>query len=453
MTDRLIIAKDCSFFPKLSREDSDWLGELVMSVKPADLLLPLSKKCKDDEPVAIYDVSSGLWRAGRYVGEINYKERTLRIEPRFGMPNLIRWLGSIWGVKLIQTTGMQSEQRLWLWIVIAHLWSQSLIAAAKHGLPYRRKASTHEGLSLRGKLHIIRTANAKVYGDNRLIGITQERSVDPVVSSIILRVYDILSNHLMKQTKDNKWLPDRGKTIVEEFYSALGNNYSKIALVKNSHIRYTPITESYRSIVDLSLSILKQRPRLPSHGRAFRSYGILLDMAEIWEVYIAKLLSSGLPGFHVIHTGRDTDHFRWLLTSRDGETFGSLRPDILIMDNFENCVGIVDAKYKSTRATSSNPNGILREDLYQLAAYLSGFGSPERQLDGYLIYPEQPDGDVERRLSINNPWIMTSAPKRRLWFVNSEVCTENTDISIIHGEKNIVSIIGSTLSEALSKYN
>ena len=55
--------------------------------------------------------------------------------------------------------GRYEQQRIWLWLVIAHLWAGRLIAAAKHGLPYRRVEIAHYGRALRTPAH----ANLKVY--------------------------------------------------------------------------------------------------------------------------------------------------------------------------------------------------------------------------------------------------------------------------------------------------
>jgi 5-methylcytosine-specific restriction enzyme subunit McrC len=418
VTERLIVARDCSLFPPLGREDDDWLRRLVAIAKPAELLLPIGTGGEDDdEPVAVFDSAAGLWRAGRYVGEITFDGGTLRIEPRFGMPALMRWLGAIWGVRLVESKGVFREQRFWLWLVIAHLWAGRLIAAAKHGLPYRRVDTVHEGRALRGKLLARETALARAIGEDHLVSLTRARVVDPTIGGILLAAFDRLLEALGGRGERAAWLPDRGKTITDELHAALGGRAGKEATRGRATPRYTPITEAYRSAVDLSLSILAQRPRAPATGGEAKTYGILLDMAEIWELYVARLLQVGLPGLRVAHMGRTTKHFRWLLTGVGGATFGSLRPDIVILDAFNRCFAIADAKYKTTRINAGNASGVLREDLYQLAAYLSAFGDPASQLDGFLIYPDDPEGVIARSLAPKNPWRFAATAQRNLWFL------------------------------------
>src|SRR5215216_5177768 len=104
------------------------------------MLLRLGHQANEfgEEPVASFDAATGIWWAGRYIGEVQFEGRTLRLERRFGMPALMRWLTAIWGVRLVDSKGRYEQQRIWLWLVIAHLWAGRLLVAAKHGLPLRR---------------------------------------------------------------------------------------------------------------------------------------------------------------------------------------------------------------------------------------------------------------------------------------------------------------------------
>lgn len=435
----------------MGREDEEWLRRLVAAAKPAELLMPIGTiSDADDEPIATFDSAVGSWRAGRYVGEIQFDGGTLRIEPRFGMSTLMRWLGAIWGVRLVESKGAIRDQRLWLWLVIAHLWSGRVIAAAKHGLPFRRLDTIHEGRALRGKLLARDTALARVMGDDRLVSLTRVRVVDPIIGGIILAAFRRLTEALGGHGDRATWLPEQGQTIIEDLRAALGSRYGAQLARGHATVRYTPITEGFRSAVDLSMAILSQRPRAPTAGGEAKAYGILLDMAEIWELYVAKLIHIGLPGLRVFHTGRTTQHFRWLLSGPDDETLGSLRPDILILDAEDRCLGIADAKYKTTRINARNTTGVLREDLYQLTAYLSGFGDPAQKLDGFLIYPDDPEGEIARRLSPKSPWKVTSAHQRNLWFVAAEGGASADGQTLTQAERIITERVRDVILSGLS---
>jgi 5-methylcytosine-specific restriction enzyme subunit McrC len=443
---RLITARDCSLLPLLSRDDEDWLKRLIQATDLSSCLLPVGAPKPDDEPIAVYDSMAGRWRAGRYVGELQFENGILRIEPRFGMPSLLRWLGEIWGVRLLDGRGALKEQSVWLWLIIAHLWSGRLIAAAKHGLPHRRSDAIHKGPALRGKLLPYRTALVRAVRDDHLVSKTRLRVVDRLIGEIILLSSQHLNRALGIKGPRPDWLPERGKKILDELRSALGPHGDEAAAHKAHVIRYTPITESYRPLVDLSLSVLARKPRAPGTEGNAKSHGLLLDMAEIWELYVAKILQAGLPGFRVLHTGRAYYNFKWLLISETGKPLQPLRPDILILDDSDRCLGIADAKYKNTRVRTENVNGVVRDDLYQLAAYLSGFGNADNKLDGFLIYPEDQSGQVARMLAPNNPWSFTSGHNRTLWFLSVDGTDSHQASGMTSHEQSLVDQIGMALA-------
>lgn len=444
-----VIVCDCSRFPELSRDQEAWLRRLVVQCRPADLLLCLTARAADgpidDEPIASFDAASGVWWAGRYVGEVEFEGATLRIEPRFGMPSLMRWLGTIWGVRFLEMSGSLQQQRLWLWLVVAHLWTNQLTMAAKHGLPSRRVSTVHIGRALRGRLLPRETALARRVGGDRLMSETRTRQVDANIGRILLSAHARLLSAL--RTIRTAWLPDRAQALVSELQHALGSQQSKTVAKGCDIIRYTPITESYRSVVDLSLAILARRPPGTSTTGASKSFGVLLDMAEIWELYVAKVLQAGLPGLTVEHTGRTRTHQYWLLGNNiDSAVEGSLRPDIVIADHRKHCVAIVDAKYKTTRLNEHNQTGIRADDLYQITAYLSAFGNDDGRLDGFLVYPEDELGKVARRLAPRNAWHLTAAPTRRVWFVSAEVERQADQTALTASELRLSAIVQAALA-------
>jgi 5-methylcytosine-specific restriction enzyme subunit McrC len=126
----------------------------------------------------------------------------------------------------------------------------------------------------------------------------------------------------------------------------------------------------------------------------------------------------------------------------DDDKFGSLRPDVIVGNFRDRCLAIVDAKYKTTRINTTNRTGVVTEDLYQLAAYLSAFGESASRLDGFLVYPEDEMGQVIQRLGPKNPWKLFSVPNRNLWFVSVD-CGAAGDT--IQSELQMTSLVQSAI--------
>jgi 5-methylcytosine-specific restriction enzyme subunit McrC len=127
-------------------------------------------------------------------------------------------------------------------------------------------------------------------------------------------------------------------------------------------------------------------------------YGVLLDMAEVWELYLFHLLKDALADTEVVHAGRLPDAVYWLLSGEAGDRIAAMKPDILLSSFGGARRLILDAKYKVTTPGPGRREGVLREDLYQMAAYLSVATTPGGVLDGALAYPaSQAVSSLEQR--------------------------------------------------------
>lgn len=71
----------------------------------------------------------------------------------------------------------------------------------------------------------------------------------------------------------------------------------------------------------------------------------MLDVAELWELFLLHALRRALPDHRVEHDTVHTDA-TWLLRSADTNLgLGRLKPDLLVRD-VEHVVAVLDAKYK-----------------------------------------------------------------------------------------------------------
>jgi 5-methylcytosine-specific restriction enzyme subunit McrC len=416
---RTVTGRDLSPFLGLQAADEQWLRHLVRNADLNSLTLRLSRSSRNEpEPVARFDERTGTWWAGRYVGELRYLDRTLVITPRFGEPTLRRWLARIWGIQLLSSRGRYETARIWLWEVIAHLWTSRLLTAAKHGLPSVRVTETHVGAAARGRLLVPATACELGRGRENLVTDHRARRVDGRIGGIVLAAYHRLRAELRGAAGDRAWLTDRGLGLVEQLRAHVGSRDLQAALASGP-VRYTPITESYRPLVQLSQAILQQRPFSSTATGDSQVLGILLDMAEIWELYVYHLLRAALPGIQVTHAGREDGgqgHLLWNAASRRG--LGALKPDVLLTNaTTGQLLGVLDAKYKTTQPSPDRPHGILREDLYQMAAYLAGLGTESALLSGALVYPVGANPGEILALEASSPWVLTGTRSRAVSFL------------------------------------
>jgi hypothetical protein len=135
--------------------------------------------------------------------------------------------------------------------------------------------------------------------------------------------------------------------------------------------RYTRLTEHYRAAHSLSAMLLYSlRPESLYEGGEHLVFGIVLDMADLFERFIAQLMQDILEpfGFRLVPQSPD----RAALLDAAGHPYSSVRPDLLIYHS-QVVRGVIDAKYKpywpAAQNNSSPARKIANADLYQLFFY------------------------------------------------------------------------------------
>lgn len=412
-----LLASDCSPISDQTPETTTWLAKLARAVVPETHVIGFGNEAREpDEPV-VYCERDGTWWCGRYVGAIRFEGRTLRIRPRFGMAVLEQWIEFALNLAFTEVPGELHDHEAFLPQLLARLWSRALVTAGRHGLPALRQDTMHHGPVLRGRLDVQHTLRERLAGRPGLSSVQRSRSLqNPVVQAIVAGYASL--RRWVGAVQLTKAVADRAHDLVDHMLSALPLTAGPPLEGELERVRYTPITAGYRIVVRLSMQIARHRGLFHETTPDGSATGVLLDVAEIWELFVIACLRAALPEREVLHGTHNIEANDWLLTSDSGKkTLGWLKPDALL--RLPKGVLIVDAKYKSLRPRWNRPRGVEREDLYQIGAYLSRFASEGGE--ALLVYP----ADEE----ISLPEIVTDGPwqfggGQRLGFVALPTQTE-----------------------------
>jgi 5-methylcytosine-specific restriction enzyme subunit McrC len=181
--------------------------------------------------------------------------------------------------------------------------------------------------------------------------------------------------------------------------SAVGSRPRLPTAFELERVRYTPITLPFKQAALLSHRIAS-RLGYSATDEAGAAEGILVDVAELWELFVLNCARRALPPGLRIEHGATIGRRDYLLRSKEADRgMGRLKPDVLVLRR-DHPAAVIDAKYKRLGYSPERPNGIDQADLYQLAAYASRF-EPEQV--AALVYPD--DGDPEpARAQALGPW-------------------------------------------------
>lgn len=398
-----LVARDCSpLTPQPNAAEANWLRKLATNVTASDFVIPVSGDRAEDEPV-VYSSWDGTWWAGRYVGSISFEGHSLNIEPRFGMAALRNWLFEATSVVLTETPGKLREDEFFIAQLLASVWAHGFVDAARHGLPALRREVSTKGTTIRGRLDVAASLRLIATGSGQVVSIQSGRSLDHAASDAIVAAYEVLRRWL--GVPDEMWLPPRAKELLTHLMSITGSRPRVPTKVELERIRYTPISAGFAPIAELSRQIANRRGLAADIDAMGETKGVLLDVAELWEMYVVSVLRKASTPLTVAHGTREKLTNKKLLYSDiSGQGMGTLIPDAILLAG-PVTRGVVDAKYKSLHPSANSPNGPQREDLYQMAAYLGRFQAPIGMTTwGLLAYPFDPSRPVMPNAELNSPW-------------------------------------------------
>lgn len=387
--------RDCSpFVPRPSPADEAWLPRLSRATRGGELILRLEEG-REDEPVVMCD-PDGSWRAGRYVGSLSFEGRRLDILPRFGEETLRSWIAGAFNLALADTPGRPGSDESFVARLLAAVWTRAFVSAARHGPPSLRSDVRDVGLTVRGKIDLPASVALRAAGRPGVASIRRERSLDHAVTAAIVAAWAELSKAL---GRGGDWLPDRLAEIIPRMTAAVGSRPRIPSLAEIDAVRLTPITAGFRPLAELSARIASGRGLSPLSSEDGTCRGVLLDVAELWELFVLGALRGAWPDLDVLHGTRELGAALPLLRNAEGRGLGTMRPDA-VARNRSGVVFVADAKYKRLHPTAWNP-APQREDLYQMAAYVGRWGA-----EGLLIYPEDPGTPGEPPAASGSPWFL-----------------------------------------------
>ena len=405
-----LIAKDCSpLNPQPTAAEADWLRRVAASVRAGDFVVPISGDRDDDEPI-VYCAWDGTWWAGRYVGSLSFEGRSLIIEPRFGLATLRNWLFEATSVVLTESPGRLRQDESFIAQLLASVWAHGFVEAARHGLPALRRDVATKGPTIRGRLDVAASIRLIASAGREVVSVRSERSLDHAASDAIIAAYGVLRRWL--GVPDEQWMPARAKELIPHLMAVTGPRPRVPTKAELDRIRYTPITAGFAPIAELSRQIANRRGLAADVDANGETKGVLLDVAELWEMYVLSVLRKAATPLTVKHGTRERDASKKLLWSDvNGQGLGTLIPDAILYAR-NNVQGVADAKYKSLHPSANAPYGPQREDLYQMAAYLGRFAPLEGKAAwGLLAYPDDPSRPTVAPVEQHSPWSLDQGKK------------------------------------------
>ncbi len=372
-----------------------WLQKLSKHTFDEGQLFKFTESVTELEPI-VYTDPYGQWWAGRYIGSLSFEGISIEIHPRFGMEFVAKNIPLNNFIPVNVNSSFISGDKF-IHFLQALLWLNQLSKAARHALPTVKIEKAHMAPVARGRIDVRSTIKARVKDSSNIVSISSYKKVNNPVTTVIVLAY----------LEIQKWFPDHNLMHWMSGVVSLRMQQMMDATPRNSSIptkqaikksRLGAIAKAYIPLTRLSFDILKNKG-IENKNSDDTNQTLLLDVAELWEVYVLDVLREAVPSsMTVLHGTYESDAY--LLTNREGtRSLGKLLPDYLLQQS-DQTVSVADAKYKRLGdAPWMSPK---RDDLYQMTSYLSKFSECDA---GSFYYPDWGD---ECDVAQQNPWLLNS---------------------------------------------
>ena len=286
------------------------------------------------------------------------------LQPKIPLSNLFGMMGYAYRLGEFLDSGLyQSASIEAFYEQLAYLLARRVLARSRQGL-YRAYIPQSDGLPfVRGRMDVAR----------------MQMSRNPVHTGQIPcdfyeHTLDVEDNQILTWTLHTiawrGWLSERVAPTVRAAYRALAGGVSLIPIKSQPLVRhpYTRLNQDYRGLHALCRFFLDHSG--PQHVMGNRiMIPFLVDMARLFEMFVAEWLRKHLPGAYVLRAQERVE------MGTSGDLYA--RVDLVLYEREGGRVlAVLDTKYKT-------PEHPAPEDVFQVAGYadLKGCG------DAYLVYP------------------------------------------------------------------
>ena len=354
-----------------------------------------------------------------YIGCYSYEGYAIIIKPRFG--NIFNYLVS-YATNIYIPYG-ESEisfnpQNNSYWL-IALLWKAMLNKAITTGqIPKEYITITKNQKNYRGHLAIAKHIHTNLCDATRFYCTYKKLSMDNTINRVVRTIYDLLKNKGLSALVAEF-------DAYDKYLCSMGVSSGIMDIHEIDDIRYTRLNAPYKPVMELSRTILKNyKAETSTNNSANSEVSYFIDIAELWEMYLLKLLQNNLSSEYHVYSPNT-----WFGDNLLEGDMREIRPDIIIEKNGK-VLMIIDAKYKHyTQLGKTSKEGVKREDIYQMTTYLHHYGNEGQNIVGLFTSPVScKDNDIHS---------YTHNKNYRIGLLNLDISNAGDNIEQLHKNEQI----------------
>ena len=374
-----------SFFKDEEKSTSKNQDNLIISIK----------KNKNEKDEDIY-----LAQTGNYVGKFVWNGLEIDIKSRFSNTFLERMLNFANDIFLddVSITGNKVDKDLDISkYIIYYMFVQNLEKSFLLGLPKAYKSIEHHEMKLKGKIDINKFIKYDIPFAGKISSVSREQKEIQEIIDVLYKAIKIID----KNNKDFLKNISHIKTHLKQYKS---NNYvsnETINRALKSKALQNPIFTPYKKVIEYARFIINGNNIEEKNDGKQKTYGFIINVAELFEIYITKLLQKEFSDWKVESPKIELYDTPKMFYQR------KIIPDIVMIKDKD--VIVFDTKYKKMTMQGKNQNGagdVDRNDFFQINTYMSYYQNQDFNVKiGGLIYPIEKSYKDNKDICHSQTWL------------------------------------------------
>lgn len=390
------------------------------------LILKLYSKEKLEQEKE-YIVQTGL-----YAGVLFYKGCKINITTKYGdvfLKRMLNFVNDIY-VDNEQVKAKKDETENQFLFIIAYLFIQSLEKAAVLGLPQQYKKHQERSHKVRGSIDFNDYLKRDIPFQGKLTSTFRERMYVQEIVDVLYLALRKLERIFGKEIHSRLLGLNQ---LLKQNYSGQFASYATIQKAKAHQSINNPMYSGFKKVLEYAEIILLDKDLMPDNDKQqLATTGYLFDIAELYELYLEKLLNRNFPEWSV--SGQEEVRiYQNQFYSRP------MFPDLVMKNRTNGNVVVFDAKFKKMEMQNGDVD---RDDLHQIHSY-SGYYRSNLIASG-LIYPLSREINTEKAHSKS---IYGSKDNEINFIVDGVYVNENQTMKeLIKNEEAFVNRIASVIN-------
>jgi 5-methylcytosine-specific restriction endonuclease McrBC regulatory subunit McrC len=357
-----------SFFKDKEKRDAKNVDDLIITIKN--------------------DGASYIAQTGNYIGKFVWQGLEIDIKSRFSNAFLERMLNFANDIFLddVSITGNKIEKKFDISkYIIYYMFVQKLEKAFLLGLPKSYKSIEHHEMKLKGKIDINKFIKYDIPFKGKISTVSREQKEIQEIIDVLNKAVKIVEKNNNTFTKNISHI----KTHLKQYRSNCFVSNETIRKSLQSKTLQNPIFAPYKKVLEYAKFIINGNNIEEKSDGKSETYGFIINVAELFEIYVTKLLQKEFSDWSVSSPKIELYDNPKMFYKR------KIIPDIVMTK--DNDVMVFDTKYKrmKMRGTEEQVWDVDRNDFFQINTYLSYYQNQRYQVKvGGLLYPMEKFDEV-----------------------------------------------------------